>query len=185
MHRKKCCGAMQSGHHSLGTTIWAPQSGQTTALLSPLSFVTLSFCTCLAQVRTPAHSSLCLWGEASLTVTGRRRADISPALMLQALAPQRPLSLDRLPDTSLRVKGGLRVRAPTASSFGIEFVDVRDLVASLRWTLYHSSSCIASFGLIPRPVRSGCTGHVAITLKIDTGGCTLKSSHNAVRVAWL
>ena len=50
--------------------------------------------------------------------------------MLQALAPQRPLSLGRLPDTSACVSRGNSDRAPTASSFGIELVDVRDLIAS-------------------------------------------------------
>jgi hypothetical protein len=111
----------------LGTTTWAPQPGHRSlgrrqlrflhSPLSPCPFVRASH----RYAPYAPHSSLCL-GETSLTVTGRRRADISPARMLQALAPQRPLSLDRLPDTSLRVKRCLRVRAPTASSFGIEFL---------------------------------------------------------------
>ena len=154
----------------LGTATWAPQSGHRSLGSRKLCFLHSPSSPCpfvLASHRYAPHSSLWL-GEASLTVTGRRRADISPARMLQALAPQRPLSLDRLPDTSLRVKRGLRVRAPTASSFGIEFVDVRDLVASpvdvvLLLILYCFN---ASFRLIPRPVRSGCTGRVIITLKI-------------------
>jgi hypothetical protein len=158
----------------LGTAAWAPQSGHSSLGRRQLRFLHSPLSPCpfvLASHRYAPHSSLWL-GEANLTVTGRRRADISPARVLQTLAPQRPLSLDRLPDTSLRVKRGLRVRAPTASIFGIEyeFVDVRDLVASPvvggRRSSYHSSSCIASFCLIPRPVRSGCTDHIFITLKI-------------------
>ena len=48
----------ESGHRSLGTAFWALQSGhrsldRTTAQRSPFSFITLFFCTFLAQVRTP------------------------------------------------------------------------------------------------------------------------------------
>ena len=113
----------------LGTAIWAPQSGHRSPGRRQLRFLHSPLSPCpvvLDSQRYASHSSFWL-GKANLTVTGHRRADISPARIPQALAPQRPLSLDRLPDTNLRVKRGLRVRAPTASSFGIEFVDVRDL----------------------------------------------------------
>ena len=46
--------APQSGHRILGTAIWPPRSlDRTTAQRSPFSFITLFFCTFLAQVRTP------------------------------------------------------------------------------------------------------------------------------------
>jgi hypothetical protein len=128
-HRNPESGASQSGHRILGTAIWAPQPGQNDS--SALSVILhQSPCSSeLALHRYAPHSSL--WpGEASLTATGCRRAGISPSRMLQALAPQRPLSLGRLPDTSACVSRGNSDRAPTASSFGIELVDVRDLIAS-------------------------------------------------------
>ena len=98
--------------------------------------------------------------------------------MLQALAPQRPLSLGRLPDTSACVSRGNSDRAPTASSFGIELVDVRDLIASpvdivplLILYCFTSSNPTARQVGVYWSRRHWWEG---------TGGCTLSSSASTV-----